>query len=1045
MGLATQETGRSVTDPMTDQAPRRPIRHIVVALVLAGFVISFAVGIQTLSSASGLVNRLLGENMLWPATQTVTDMARLEGALTRLAVAPDPAASAQVNERLDIVWSRLSILEGGELSRLLAQMGLTEPVRALRTVLVQVDDLLPRLSTGTDDSAVAAEAALALVGPQISRLQGWSVDVLHADRDEMLGYVDDRFQAIWTVIVSFGGLVTSGLIFVLLLSLEIRAGRRQTLAAERARNEAAAAEQRLIDAIEAIPEGFALYDADDRLVLYNTHYQTLYRDSAPAIVSGATFEDIIRYGVERGQYADAIGREEGWIAERVRQHQVPTGTIEQRLSDGRWVKIEERRTSEGGVVGVRVDVTGIRRAQDLLSRAEQAADLGHFSLDAETGEVLLSRHLHTVLDIDRQTTATERLLLDRIDPEDRPRLHDALNQARHDTTPHHGIYRSVPVEDRPRWFAVNLVPETDPHGKPLGILGTVQDVTSRKEVEDSLAAATAEAKAANDAKSRFLSIMSHEIRTPMNGVAGALNLIETERLEPEDAEMIDLARRSADRLRIVLNDVLDYTRIESGRLDLEDSVFDPRGFVQEAVAFWRAAASEKGLAIAWSVDVMVPERLTGDAGRLRQIVDNLISNAIKFTDQGRVDVAMSVTMPAGASAATERQADQVVRIAVRDTGPGIADDDRHRVFAEFSQLQGPASNIQGGSGLGLAICRRLCALMGGRIDFTSNFGRGTIFVVEIPLRVADAGTAVPSSRRASTQDADQNLPQNLRVLVAEDNPTNQIVIGQTLRRLGCTVDLVGNGQEAVSAVAARPYDLVVMDVSMPVLDGIEATRLIRSRHDPTLPIIGYTAHAMLEERRRFLAAGMSEVVPKPVSPKDLSAAIRSVLRDRPTADHRPPSEPAGSDAPPEDDGPVFDPEVTEMLAQSLTPSTFAEVARQFAIDVSSNIAAVEQAFETNDHAALDRAAHTLAGVAATLGARSLETQARAVHRLCQQAQIDQIDAAAIGRLRAAADRALASAPAIAADRPPDDAQDAPQPSPTAPVAVDDTVRRQARP
>ena len=1085
MGLAADDVGTGITARPRAGTRRRPFRHALVALVLAGFVISFAVGIQTLRGAGGLVNRLLGEDMVWPATQVYSELIRLESALTQLALAPDPAMGTVVTERLDVVWSRLATLEAGDVAQFLEETELTGPVDNLRAMLLRIDERDPPLTFGNAESPDAARAALAEIDEMLPVLRSWGLDVLHADREQLLGHVDDRTRAIWTVIVSFAGLVTSGLIFVLLLSLEIRAGRRETQAAERAQSEAAAAEQRLVDAIETIPEGFALYDAQDRLVLCNQRYREIYKASAVVINPGTTFEEIIRYGVDRGQYAAAIGREEAWIADRVYQHLNPTDPIEQRLNDKRWLRIQERRTSEGGVVGVRVDVTEIKRAQDLLSRAEQAANLGHFSLDVATGEMVFSAHLYAVLGLSPQDGASLVRFLDRVHPSDRQDLRDAIATARKSGVPYQSTCCGAPTDGRCRWFSVRLVPDMDARGRPLEILGTVQDITEQKQVEADLAAATADATAANAAKSQFLSIMSHEIRTPMNGVAGALNLIDRRRLGEEDAEMIDLARRSADRLRTVLNDILDFTRMESGRLELEVGVFDPRAFLDEAVQFWRAAAREKGLRIAGTAGVMVPERLIGDAGRLRQILDNLISNAIKFTTSGRIEVRLAAVGGSGVPEGTELQSAQTIRVSVRDTGPGIPEADRPRVFAEFTQLQGISAGGQAGSGLGLAICRRLCAMMDGAIDFISVVGEGTEFFFEVPLGVAMADApALPGP--GATDQAD--LPRNLRVLVAEDNPTNQIIIRNTLQTFGCIVDLVSDGQEAVDAVNRRPYDFVIMDVSMPVLNGVDATRQIRSAHGRDLPIIGYTAYAMVEDHKAFAEAGMDRVVAKPVKPQELATAIRGALADRghalehyvpigergaphaepapvetpapeaaddgpapavdapppaeedrvrealppqspplqtpppqspppqpplpPTPDRAapttepPPADPTPSAEPPpadrvEDapeissddgsgDGPLFDEAALESLRAALSPETFTELTRQFAVDVGANRDLLVRAHATQDGEAMDRASHTLAGVAGTLGAVALEACARDINRLCHRGDRAQV-------------------------------------------------------
>ena len=488
----------------------------------------------------------------------------------------------------------------------------------------------------------------------------------------------------------------------------------------------------------------------------------------------------------------------------------------------------------------------------------------------------------------------------------------------------------------------------------------------------------ADAEAANAAKSRFLSIMSHEIRTPMNGIAGALNLIDTDRLDPDTGEMIQLARSSTDRLRTVLNDVLDFTRIESGRMTLEPEAFDPRAFAAEAASFWAGSAAAKGLALQRHVTAEVAPALVGDVGRLRQIVDNLMSNAIKYTPAGSVVLSLSLDL-AGKDAVPADDRQRLV-IAVKDTGLGIPPEDRGRVFVDFSQLHHGKGLAQGGSGLGLAICRRLVEQMDGHIDFDSQPGEGTIFRAEIPLPVApsDAIDRQPAAPSGSAPV----LPEGLRVLLAEDIPTNQLIAKKTLEQLGCTVDIAADGREAVAAVEARPYDVVLMDVSMPEMDGLAATRAIRSALQPGPPVLAFTAYAMTEDQERFREAGMDGVVAKPIATAELARGIAAVIQGRSSS---PEPAPAGPEATP-DGGALVDMAVLRTLDDSLDASTFAELCQRFQRDVDRCIADIRSANGSGDpRGAVDRASHTLTSIAATMGAEALSQSARRINTACREA------------------------------------------------------------
>ena len=974
-------------------------RRVALVGVLIAFALSVGFGLSTLRASSARVERLLGENHVWAATQAHSELVRLENALVHFGADRDAASLEAMRVRLDVVWSRLPVLEEGDTGAFLIENDLFQPVVELRTTLVALDDLIDGIAALPDPVFDATlDEALMLVQTHITAMRQWGLDVLHADRTRLLSYVRQRTDAVWWVVVSFAILAASGLMVVAFLLLEIRTSKQKTADAEASRQAAAAAEQRLIDAIEAIPEGFALYDAEDRLVLCNRRYRELYRVSAPAIVPGNTFEQIIRYGVERGQYAEAAGRVEEWVAERVHQHRHPSDSIEQLLGSQRWLRIEERITSEGGVVGVRMDITDIKRAQTLLLRAERAANLGHFSVDLATGNTVWSEQTGRLLGLPpRPTTMTEATLLDRLVERSREALSNQLALAKLGRHAFDGIVQTVPIDDVQKWLAVKLFPETDTDGRVREVFGTIQDVTQKYQTEIDLERAIGEATAANEAKSRFLSIMSHEIRTPMNGVVGGLNLINLDQLGQRDAQMIGLARASANRLRAVVNDILDFTRIEAGKLELEIVTFDPRAFLEEAVDFWRAAAEEKGLKLHAGVATLVAERLVGDAGRLRQVVDNLISNAIKYTDRGEVQVAMTGTPPDPLPLPDAAIPEQRLTIRVTDTGRGIAPADRDRVFVDYSQLHSADRLTIGGSGLGLAICKRLVTIMGGTIDFDSRPGVGSSFRVELMLPVAEIEPAEAATRRLPVR-TDASIAPGTRVLVAEDNRTNQIVTEHALEALGCAVDVVENGQEAVAALRDETYDVVLMDVSMPVMDGIAATRQIRADGDET-PILAFTAHAMIEDRQRFLEAGMTGIVAKPVITDELARAIGDVLAKAGTA--LPEGEPVpvaqapcGPQPQPtaaaltasEPDRLLFDLSVVESLREALSPDTFGDLCTQFRVDVDRCLSEADSAMAAGDRAGLDRASHTLCSVAATLGAEALEAIAREINTACRETE-----------------------------------------------------------
>lgn len=384
-------------------------------------------------------------------------------------------------------------------------------------------------------------------------------------------------------------------------------------------------------------------------------------------------------------------------------------------------------------------------------------------------------------------------------------------------------------------------------------------------VNEELRRAKEAAEEASRLKSQFLANISHDLRTPMNGVIGMTALALRTELDEQQRDYLTTVLESAESLLCLLNDILDFSKIEAGKLTLEQIPFDVRELVEQTVKSLRVEAESKGLAVNWSVDAAVPERLTGDPTRLRQILNNLIGNAIKFTERGQVDVEVRLE-----SAAVEETA---VHIAVRDTGIGIPPEKIDTIFEPFTQADGSTTRRFGGTGLGLSIASRLAGLMGGRIWVESEVGRGSTFHVTLRLAAPPPDAGQPALTPAVTG---RSPTTGLRVLVAEDNPINRKVIVRMLELEGHKVSVAADGMEAVELATREPFDLVLMDVQMPTMSGLEAARLIRQGERATgvhTPIVALTASAMKGDRERCLEAGMDDYLSKPVRPDALNEII----------------------------------------------------------------------------------------------------------------------------------------------------------------------------
>jgi two-component system, sensor histidine kinase and response regulator len=707
--------------------------------------------------------------------------------------------------------------------------------------------------------------------------------VFAGNRSQPVGAgLDPTFLGAWVSVATV--LITGLAIFVTVVDSRLEA----------AAHSERLSRSRLLEAIESISEAFSLYDTDDRLVLCNSRYRELAYPTPPNGLVGMPFEQIIRGAAEGGRVPDAKGRVDAWVAERVARYRNPSGSHVQQLSDGRWLQISERQINELGTVAVYTDITELKQAEAEMAQAMYAA------------------------------------------------------------------------------------------------------------------------REASRAKSAFLATMSHEIRTPMNGVIGMTGLLMDTELTAEQREYAETVRRSGEGLLAIINDILDFSKIEAGKVDFEQIDFELRSTVEDVLELLAERAYGKGLELAYLPHANSPAWVGGDPGRLRQILTNLVGNAVKFTERGEIVVQSALV--------EETDHDVLIRFAVTDTGIGIAPGACEQLFQSFSQADSSTTRRYGGTGLGLAISKRLVEMMGGTIGVESIRDKGSTFWFTVRL----AKRPVPSSAwhvknlaelgrlrvlgvddnttnrallaaqlggwgmhvecvanasgaleclRAAHRDArpyalailDHQMPDmdgmtlartiksdpllatvrlvlltsvsyrgcageaqdagfsaflikpirqsqlydciatvmgmatelsparlitrhalgeaqarlRARVLIAEDNVVNQRVATRLLEKLGCRVDVVANGLEAVEASGRIVYHCIFMDCQMPEMDGYKATTVIRQREAQTgahIPIIAMTADAMESDRERCLAAGMDDYIAKPVQPKDLGTTLHKWIQ-----------------------------------------------------------------------------------------------------------------------------------------------------------------------
>ncbi|HEX4181982.1 MAG TPA: ATP-binding protein, partial [Caulobacteraceae bacterium] len=537
----------------------------------------------------------------------------------------------------------------------------------------------------------------------------------------------------------------------------------------------------------------------------------------------------------------------------------------------RWMNLEltpwRDQTGEiAGVVSAAHDVTktveamrSLERTQQRLQLATEMANLQVYDVDYQRRTIVTAgKALFPLNEAEDKAVAeavfsggTERF----VDPRDRALVAEASRRFHKEKAPYEIEYRVLRDGGEEFWIAEVMHAVRGEDGVTRRVVGAMQNITARKQAEQALIQAKEEAEAATRAKSAFLATMSHEIRTPLNGVLGMAQAMAAEPMEPAQCERLDVIRQSGETLLTVLNDVLDLSKIEAGRLELEEVEFDIAAVASGAHAAFSAVAAQKGVAFDLTVTRAAAGVYLGDATRVRQLLNNLISNALKFTEAGCV--AVTVGRRRGA-----------LTLTVADTGIGMSESQQAALFQKFAQADASTTRRFGGTGLGLAICRELTELMGGGIEAKSVEGQGSTFVATLPLPRRERVTrkaAAPTAAHAKPVSADH---VGVRLLAAEDNPVNQLVLKTLLSQIGVEVVVVGDGVDAVAAWESGDWDVILMDVQMPRMDGPTAVRFIRERElaqgRRRTPIVALTANAMTHQVNEYLAAGMDDFVAKPI-------------------------------------------------------------------------------------------------------------------------------------------------------------------------------------
>jgi len=620
----------------------------------------------------------------------------------------------------------------------------------------------------------------------------------------------------------------------------------------------------LIEAIEAISEGFSLYDAEDKLIVCNSRYKELFASHADALVPGTSFETILRTATERGLINDAEGRRDAWIEERLARHHAPRETHVQRRSDGRWIHVSERKLASGGVVAIYADITEQIVAKNVIEKQKVHLDAalenishGICMFDATQRLIVCNKRYADLYGLTNEETkpgTTLRAILEhRIASGQAPDDHRSYIDDRINEVSANKPYQTTNKLRDGRYVFVKHRPMADG-----GWVATHEDVTELKQHEAELAAARDAADEANRTKSSFLANMSHELRTPLNAIIGYSEILQEDAADKDDKESIDDLRKieSAGRhLLGLINNILDLSKIEAGKMDVFIEKVDIQALIKEVLSIVKPLADKSENAI----EVICPAGIgsfRSDQTKVKQCLLNLMSNANKFTSKGTLTLTVA------------REDISRVCFRVSDTGVGMTKEQLGRLFQAFSQADVSTTKRFGGTGLGLAITKHFCNMLGGDVTVESTPGTGSTFIIKLPDQGVVAPAAVDSPAPVPAAAADGRAT----VLVVDDDPSVRSLLARTLEKEGYRVISAANGVEALALAREHRPQAITLDVMMPKLDGWGALKQLKADAElREIPVIMVT---VLNERGMAIPLGAADFVTKPVDRQRLTAILR---------------------------------------------------------------------------------------------------------------------------------------------------------------------------
>ena len=731
-----------------------------------------------------------------------------------------------------------------------------------------------------------------------------------------------------------------------------------------------------LSSLESLSDAYAIFDVNGMLIHQSSQINQIFPHTIHQFYSDTGIQQWLSRIIYSGEVLDAIGNEENYLNEWITNHKSLNYKFFFKHRNKNYYMVQTSHLDDQ-IILTFSDVTQVHEKDQLLATLSSENNQLSEAIQSTNAAIIICDALLPDYPIIFANKAFAKLTewhpAESIGSNLRI-IFDEFSDASATQKINGSFENATPIavelqtcrKDKTRfWSLLQINPIFDANGDCTHYVVILSDITERKLQELEIVKARNAADEASKAKSQFLSVMSHEMKTPINGIMGMMELLMGTPLEPEQSEFLNTARESSENLLRLVNDILDYSNLEYNRLVISPAATDMNEFVKKILVEHRDHAANKKLALQFQPDMRIPKQLFCDRERIAQILNNLVGNAIKFSERGSIEVELKFIQ--------DKQDQSTIQIVVSDTGIGIPQDKIDSIFKPFHQIDFSSTRKYGGTGLGLAICHKLVQLMNGHIKVESKHGFGTTFKVTIDLLKKAVSSATGTKAKQSER---RNIKK--KILIVDDSPTNRMVVSSIIKNMDFEIDHASNGKEALDKCFLKNYDLIVMDIGMPVMDGITATQKIRSQLEPyrNTPIIALTANSLPDEKNKCLAAGMTEYHSKPVNK---TAFIESIAKNLNLSGNRQGDRVMS----------LLDESVLLQLKEDVGADVLSSLLQTFIDETIERLDIIRDLCKREQWDALGKEGHTLKSTCGSFGLMPLHLKAKMLDESCRQKKIEE--------------------------------------------------------